>query len=173
MKAMRPQQIGVLVSTAPLRKTSMFGGRNEQRFNMEAVLQLAARFDLILVGSLTADEVFQYIEEHLPPRIKPKFRLYPRSFFHQFKTDEIMRTTDDPRNPAWESILKENGIRFEVLRSVIGEDHRHHQKKFAWDNLTEFILDDRVQLVTGSEGNLQFERPNALSRRQVPPFSST
>ena len=165
MKAMRPQQIGVLVSTAPLRKTAMSGGHSEQRFNMEAVLQLAARFDLVLVGSLTADEVFQYIEEHLPPRIKPKFKLYPRSFFHEFKTDEIMRTTDDPRNPAWERILTENGVRFEVLRSVIGEDHRHHQQKFAWDNLTEFILDDRVTLVTGGEGNLMFEKPKALARR--------
>jgi len=165
MKAMRPQQIGVLVSTSPLRKTSMFGGHSEQRFNMEAVLQLAARFDLVLVGSLTADEVFQYIEEHLPPRIKPKFKLYPRSFFHQFKTDEIMRTTDDPRNPAWERILTENGIHFEVLRSIIGEDNRHHQQKFAWDNMTQFILDDRVTLVAGSEGNLQFEKPRVLSRR--------
>jgi hypothetical protein len=165
MKAMRPQQIGLLVSTSPLRKTSTFGGRSEQRFNMEAVLQLAARFDLVLVGSLTADEVFQYIEEHLPPRIKPKFKLYPRSFFHQFKTDEIMQTTDDPRNPAWERILGENGVRFEILRSVIGEDHRHHQRKFAWDIMTDFILDDRVTLVTGSEGNLKFDKPNALSRR--------
>ena len=117
------------------------------------------------VGSLTADEVFQYIEEHLPPRIKPKFKHYPRSFFHQFKTDEVMQTTDDPRNPAWARILGENDIRFEVLRSVIGEDHRHHQKKFSWDTLTEFILDDRVTLVTGSEGNLRFDKPNALSRR--------
>jgi len=165
MKAMRPQQIGVVVSTSPLRKTATVGGRSEQRFNMEAVLQLAARFDLVLVGSLTSDEVFQYIEEHLPPRIKPKFKLYPRSFFHEFKTDEIMQTTDDPRNPAWERILTENGIRYEVLRSVIGEDHRHHQKKFAWDNMTEFILDDRVTLVTGSEGNLKYEKPKVLARR--------
>jgi hypothetical protein len=165
MKAMSPQQIGVVVSTSPLRKTSTIGGRSEQRFNMEAVLQLAARFDLILVGSLTADEVFQYIEDHLPPRIKPKFKFYPRSFFHEFNTDEVMRTTDDARNPAWERILTENGIRYEVLRSIIGDDHRHHQKKFAWDNMTEFVLDDRVTLVTGSEGNLRYEKPNALSRR--------
>ena len=162
---MRAQQIGILVSTAPLRKTATLRGRTEQRFNMEAVLELAGRFDLILVGSLTADEVFQYIEDHLPPRIKPKFRLYPRSFFHQFKTDEVMRTTDDPRNPAWQKILAENGIRFEVLRSIIGEDHRHHQQRFAWDGLTDFILDDRVTLVSGSEGTLLYEKPKALERR--------
>jgi hypothetical protein len=162
---MRAQQIGILVSTAPLRKTATLRGRTEQRFNMEAVLELAGRFDLILVGSLTADEVFQYIEDHLPPRIKPKFRLYPRSFFHQFKTDEVMRTTDDPRNPAWQKILAENGIRFEVLRSLIGEDHRHHQQRFGWDGLTDFILDDRVTLVSGGEGTLLYEKPKALERR--------
>jgi hypothetical protein len=162
---MRAQQIGILVSTGPLRKTATLRGRTEQRFNMEAVLELVSRFDLILVGSLTADEVFQYIEDHLPPRIKPKFRLYPRSFFHQFKTDEVMRTTDDPRNPAWQRILAENGIRFEVLRSIIGEDHRHHQQKFAWDTLTDFILDDRVMLVSGSEGTLLYDPPRTLSRR--------
>jgi len=162
---MRAQQIGILVSTSPLRKTATLRGRTEQRFNMEAVLELVSRFDLILVGSLTADEVFQYIEGHLPPRLKPKFRLYPRSFFHQFKTDEVMRTTDDPRNPAWQRILAENGIRFEVLRSIIGEDHRHHQQRFAWDGLTDFILDDRVTLVSGSEGTLLYEKPKTLERR--------
>ena len=162
---MRAQQIGILVSTAPLRKTAAFRGRTEQRFNMETVLELAGRFDLVLVGSLTADEVFQYIEGHLPPRIKPKFRLYPRSFFHEFKTDGVMRTTDDPRNPAWQKILAEHGIRFEVLRSVIGEDHRHHQQRFGWDGLTDFILDDRVTLVTGGEGTLLYEKPKALERR--------
>jgi len=162
---MRAQQIGILVSTSPLRKTATLRGRTEQRFNMEAVLELVSRFDLILVGSLTADEVFQYIEGHLPPRLKPKFRLYPRSFFHQFKTDEVMRTTDDPRNPAWQRILAENGIRFEVLRSIIGEDHRHHQQRFGWDGLTDFILDDRVTLVSGSEGTLLYEKPKALERR--------
>ena len=162
---MRAQQIGILVSTAPLRKTATLRGRTEQRFNMEAVLELAGRFDLILVGSLTADEVFQYIEDHLPPRIKPKFRLYPRSFFHQFKTEEVMRTTDDPRNAAWQRILAENVIRFEVLRSIIGEDHRHHQQRFAWDGLTDFILDDRVTLVSGGEGTLLYEKPRVLQRR--------
>ncbi|MBM4017335.1 MAG: hypothetical protein FJ288_03250 [Planctomycetes bacterium] len=162
---MRAQQIGILVSTAPLRKTATYRGATQQRFNIEAAMELATRFDLVIVGSLTADEVFQYIQEHLPPRIQPKFRFYPRSFFHEFKSDEVMRTTDDPRNPAWEKILAEHGVRFEVLRSVIGQDHRHHQQKFAWDNMSDFILDDRVTLVTGSEGSLQYERPKALDRR--------
>jgi hypothetical protein len=156
--------IGILTSTAPLRKTATRHGSTKQRFNMDACLELAMRFDVVIVGSLSADEVYQYIEEHLPPNIRPKFRLYPRSFFHRFKTDEVMRTTDDPRNAGWEQILSENDVKYDVLRSRIGEDHRHHQERFSWENLTNFILDDRVTLVTGSEGTLLFERPKVLNR---------
>jgi hypothetical protein len=105
--------------------------------------------------------VFDYIEEHLPPNARPKFHFYPRSFFHKFKTEEVMRTTDDPRNAGWQQILAENGVRFEVLRSRIGEDQRHHQEHFSWDNLTNFIMDPRVTLVTGSEGTLLYETPIA------------
>jgi hypothetical protein len=157
--------IGILTSTAPLRKTTTLHGVTKQRLNVEAIRELGMKFDVVIVGSLTADEVFEHIERNIPRELRPKFRLYPRSFFHQFKTDEIMRTTDDPRNPAWEQILQENGIRFEVLRSLIGDDHRHHQQKFAWDTLTDFILDDRVMLVSGSEGTLLYDPPRTLSRR--------
>jgi hypothetical protein len=158
------QRIGILVSTSPLRKSGTFGGVAKQRFNVEAALELGTRFDLILVGSISADEVFQYLEDHLPPNVKPKFKFYNRTFFHQYQTDEIMRTTDDPRNHGWQEILKMYGIRFETLRSVIGEDQRHHQEKFTWDTMSNFIMDDRVILVTGSEGMLRYEKPVALER---------
>ena len=157
-------RIAILVSTAPLRKTTTRLGVTKQRLNLDACLELAMRFDGIIVGSLSADEVFDYIAEHLPPHVRPKFHFYPRSFFHGFRTDEIMRTTDDPRNPAWEQILSENGIRHEVLRSLIGADHRHVQMKFTWDRLTEFITDDRVTLVTGGEGQLLYDTPRAAAR---------
>jgi hypothetical protein len=160
------QRIALLTSTAPLRKTGTFQGVARQRFNMEAALELSMRYDLVIVGSLSSDEVFEYIEEHLPPHVKPKFKFYNRTFFHKYKTDEVFEKTDDPRNAGWEDILKENNVRFEVLRSVIGDDHRHHQMKFAWDNLTNFILDDRVTLVSGNEGNILHDKPIALERKR-------
>lgn len=156
------ERIAILTSTAPLRKTTTVRGVTQQRLATEACLELGRRFDLIIVGSLTADEVFKYIEDHLPREIRPKFRLYPRSFFHGFRTDEVLRTTDDPRNPAWEQILSENGIRFDVLRSTIGDDYRHVQQKFRWDRMTDFIMDRRVTLVSGGEGQLLYETPKAL-----------
>jgi hypothetical protein len=160
------ETIAILVSTAPLRKTTTRHGATKQRLNMDACVELGEKFDTVIVGSLTADEVFKYIEQHLPPGLRPSFRLYPRSFFHNFHTDEIMRTTDDARNPAWQQILSENGIEFEVLRSRLGSDNRYEQKKFSWNNLSQFITDPRVTLVSGSEGQLLYEKPAAASGKR-------
>ena len=160
------ERLAILVSTAPLRKTTTRHGVTKQRLNMETCLELARRFDLVIIGSLSADEVFKYVEDHLPPEVRPRFRLYARSFFHGFRTDEIMRTADDPRNPGWQQILSENGVEFEVLRSRIGHDQRHQQERFAWDNLTHFVTDERVTLVTGGEGQLLYDQPRAARRKR-------
>jgi len=161
---MPTERIAILTSTAPLRKTTTHHGVTKQRLNLDACIELANRFDVVIIGSLSADEVYEHIERNIPPQFRPKFRLYPRSFFHRFRTDEVLRTTDDPRNAAWEQILKENGVRFEVLRSVIGADFRHTQKKFTWDTMTDFIMDRRVTLVSGSEGQLFCDAPATLQR---------
>jgi len=155
------EKIAILTSTAPLRKTTTRGGATKQRLNFQACLDLAERFDVIIAGSVAHDNVFDYLQRHLPREVRPKFRFYPRSFFHSFRTPEILRTTDDPRNPGWEQILSENGIRFEVLRSKIGPDNRYHQQKFDWKHLEVFITDPRVTLVEGGEGQMFFEQPLA------------
>jgi hypothetical protein len=155
------ERIAILTSTAPLRKTSSRMGVTKQRINLQAAVDLAYRFDVIIVGSLTADEVYDHFARSLPRDIRAKFRLYPRSFFHGFRTREIMRTTDDPRSPGWQQILSENGIPFEVLRSKVGSDHRHTQQRFSWEALSQFVTDPRVMLVTGGEGQLFYEKPAA------------
>jgi hypothetical protein len=119
---------------------------------------------VIIIASLSHDDVFAYIADHLPRDARPKFRLYARSYFHGFRTAEIMRTTDDPRNPGWERILSENGIKFEVLRSTLGADNRYRQEKFDWRQLGSFITDPRVMLASGSEGQLFYEAPAAAER---------
>lgn len=159
------EKIAVLPSTSPLRKTTTRHGTTKQRLNMEACIELSQQFDVIIIGSLSHDEVFSHISRNLPREARPKFRLYPRSYFHSFRTPEVMRTTDDPRTPGWERILSENGIKFEVLRSILGNDNTYHQEKFDWRDLGQFITDERVTLVTGSEGQLFFETPAAAARR--------
>jgi hypothetical protein len=159
------EDIAILTSTSPVRKTTTRHGTTKQRLNMQACLDLAERFDVVIMGSLSHDEVYEYIGRHLPRNLRPKFRLYSRSFFHSFRTPEIMRTTDDPRNPGWERILSENGIQFEVLRAKLDRaTNRYSQKKFDWRELTHFITDPRVTLVTGSEGQLFFEEPQAVPK---------
>jgi hypothetical protein len=152
------EQIAILTSTAPLRKTTTRHGATKQRLNLEACLELADRFGVILVGSLAADEVYQYVENHLPREVRSKFRLYPRSFFHQFRSEDPLAAADDLRDPAWQQILSENGIRFDPLRTRVGKDGRRRQKKFNWQELHIFVRDDRATLVTGGEGTLLYEK---------------
>jgi hypothetical protein len=151
------EKIALLTSTSPLRKTTTQHGVTKQRFNVNACLELAERFDVIIVGSLSADEVFQYMQEHLPREVLPRFRFYPRSFFHQFENEDKMKA-DDTRDPGWQQILSENGVKYEMLLRRRGVDARSRQEKFTWERLAEFIKDPRITLVTGGEGTLLYEK---------------
>jgi hypothetical protein len=158
----RMEKIALLTSTSPLRKTTTRHGRTKQRLNMDACMELAEKFDAVIIGSLSHDEVFEYIARHLPREARPKFRMYPRSYFHSVSARPAgMSGSDDPRDQGWQEILSENGIKFEVLRSILGDDHRYTKEKFDWRRLTRFITDGRVVLVTGSEGQLWFDEPEA------------
>jgi hypothetical protein len=156
------EKIAILVSTSPLRKTTTRMGVTKQRLNFDVCLELGRKFDVVIIGSLSADEVFEYVERHLTPEMRPRFRLYPRSFFHTLQSDDPKKLTDDPRNLGWQQILTENGVEYEVLRSRIGRDNRSNTQRFSWDRLTEFITDPRVMLVSGAEGQLLFDAPQAV-----------
>ena len=154
------ERIALLTSTSPLRKTASHHGVTKQRFNVNACLELTGRFDVIIIGSLAADEVFQYMQDHMSREVLAKFRLYPRSFFHQFNQgDATGATADDARDPGWQQILSENGIKFDVLLRRRGSDARARKIKFTWERLGEFIRDPRVTLVSGGEGTLLYEAP--------------
>ncbi|GAH63756.1 unnamed protein product, partial [marine sediment metagenome] len=76
------EKIAILTSTAPLRKTTTRGGITKQRLDMQACFDLAERFDVVIIGSLAHDQVYEYMERHLSREVRPKFRLYGRAFFH-------------------------------------------------------------------------------------------
>ena len=158
------ERIAILNSTSPLRKTTTRGGVTKQRMDLQVCIELAERFDVIILGSLAHDQVFEYLARHLPRDVRPKFRLYGRSFFHSFHTPETLSAADDPRNIGWQRILSENGVQFDVLRSRLGPDNRYRQEKFTWHELESFITDPRVILVTGGEGQLFYEQPTAARR---------
>jgi hypothetical protein len=153
------ERIAILTSTSPLRKTTTQRGVTQQRFNLEACLELAGQFDTVIVASLAADEVFQFMEAHLPREARAKFHFYARSFFHQFHSDDALNAADDVRDPGWQQILSENDVKFEVLLRRRGSDARSRKEKFHWEQLSRFITDPRVKLVTGGEGTLLYEKP--------------
>ena len=142
------EKIAVLTSTAPLRKTTTRRGTTKQRLNMDAVTELSERFDVVIIGSLAADKVYEYIERHLPREARPR-------------SEESLSSTDDPLNAAWTQILSENAIRFEVLRRKDSHNPHNRHEKFDWRNIGGFITDNRVTLVSGGEGQLFYDTPIA------------
>jgi hypothetical protein len=156
------ERIAILTSTSPLRKTTTQRGTTKQRFNLQACVELAEKFDVILVGSLAADEVFQFMEEHMPQDMGAKFHFYARAFFHQFQTEDVLHAVDDIRDPGWQQILSENGVKFEVLIRRHGGDPRARKVKFSWDKMDQFIKDNRVTFVTGGEGTLLYDKPTSV-----------
>ena len=149
-------KIAILRSTSPLRKTSSRAGVTKQRLNLDICLQLAETFDVVIVGSAAADEVFEHIAQTLPRAARMKFRLYARSFFMGYRGRE---EGDDGRNAGWEDILAENRIAFEPILTRQTPDQADEQVKFDWRTMEEFVTDRNVTFVSGSEGQLLFSKP--------------
>ncbi len=149
-------RIAILTSTSPLRKTSSRLGVSKQRLNLDACMQLAENFDMVVVGSTAADAVFEHIGKNLPRATRRKFRFYPRSFFLKHRGRE---EGDDGRNAGWETILAENRIDFEPILTKVKHDRSHEQVKFNWRNMEQFVTDRQVRFVSGSEGQLLFSKP--------------
>lgn len=149
-------RIAILRSTTPLRKTSAVGGVTKQRMNLDACVQLADKFDGVIVGSVAPDEVFEHISRHLPRNIRMKFRFYGRTFFMQHRG---RGEGDDGRNAGWETILAENRIDFEPIITRVGKNRQREQAKFTWQNMEEFVTDRNAVFVDGAEGQLLFSPP--------------
>jgi len=153
--------IAILTSTAPLRKTSAQGGVTKQRLNIDICVQLADKFDVVIVGSAAPDDVFDHISRNLPRSVRIKFRFYARSFFSaQPKRD----ADDDGRHAGWEAILAENHIAFEPLLTRVRPDRRTEQIKFDWRQMEDFVTDKNVTFVSGSEGQLLYSFPKKRAR---------
>lgn len=146
-------RIAILTSTSPLRKTSARSGVTKQRLNLDVCVQLADKFDVVIVGSGAPDEVFDHISRNLPRSVRLKFRFYARSHFAAHRPSD---ENDDVRNSGWESILAENRIEFDpiITRGRSGE-----QIKFDWRKMPDFVTDKNVSFVSGAEGQLLYAGP--------------
>jgi hypothetical protein len=153
--------IAILTSTSPLRKTSAQGGVTKQRLNIDICVQLADKFDVVIVGSAAPDDVFDHISRNLPRSVRIKFRFYARSFF---STQPKRDATDDGRHAGWEAILAENRVAFEPLLTRVRPDRRSEQVKFNWQQMEDFVTDKNVTFVSGSEGQLLYSFPKKHSK---------
>jgi len=149
-------KIAILRSTSALRKTSSRSGVTKQRMNIDACVQLADDFDIVVVGSAAPDEVFDHISRNLPRSVRMKFRFYPRSFFTK---QRIRDDSDDGRSAGWETILAENHVEFEPIIERARKDRTREQVKFDWQQMEDFVTDENVQFVDGAEGQLLYSKP--------------
>lgn len=145
-------RIAILTSTTALRKTSSHNGISQQRMNIDIALKLSEEFDLIIVGSSAADEVYEYLASRLPRQSRQKFRFYARSFF---KSQKPAGPGDDGRNAGWQNILLENQIPFELQAT---DPRTREQLNFNWRNIDLFIRSNKVSFVTGAEGQLIYTK---------------
>lgn len=153
-------RIAILTSTSPLRKTSARSGVTKQRLNIDICMQLAEKFDVVIVGSVAADEVFDHISRNLPRSARMKFRFYARSFFTSQRSHE---EGDDGRDAGWETILAENRIEFEPIITKTLPGKSREQVKFTWRDMADFVTDKDVVFISGSEGQLLYGRPTKFN----------
>ena len=151
--------VAVLRSTSPLRKTSSRSGVTKQRFNLDAAVQLAERFDIVIVASTAGDAVFDHMSRNLPRSLRMKFRFYGRGFFASRRSSD---GSDDGRNAGWETILAENRVEFEPIISAAKGDE-NEKLKFDWRLMEDFVTDKNVTFVFGGEGQLLFSRPKMFT----------
>lgn len=137
-------KIAILSSSKPLRTQVVKRGKTKQVLNGKVVGDLAANYDLVIIGSTASDEFYQYLYNYLPIHNRSKFRMYGRSFFTTQPIPEETDEVQDQRSQGWMQILKENHVNFDSIRKTMGEDLLPRMEHFTWQNMEGFIADDRV-----------------------------
>ena len=153
--------VAILRSTSPLRKTSSRSGVTKQRFNLDAAVQLADRFDIVIVASTAGDAVFDHMSRNLPRSLRMKYRFYGRSFFASRRSSD---GSDDGRNAGWETILAENRVEFEpIINAPKGGENE--KRKFDWRQMEDFVIDKNATFVFGGEGQLLFSKAKMFTEK--------
>ena len=90
-------KIAILPTSSLLRMEVVKRGKRRQALNGKVIGDLAAHYDIIIVGSTASDQFYEYLYNSLPLQQRSKLRLYGRSFFANQPTevsiDDI--TTDE------------------------------------------------------------------------------
>jgi len=122
-------------------------GKRKQALNGKVIGELAAKFDLIICGSTASDQFYEFLYNSLPLHQRARFRLYGRSFFSSQPIEEHEGEINDARSLGWMEILNENHVNFETVRKAMGDDLLPRMERFNWENMEDFIIDDRVTVL--------------------------
>ncbi len=144
-------KIAILPTSKPLRAEVVKRGKRRQTLNGRVIGDLAAHYDVIIIGSTASDQFYEYVYNHLPLQQRSRLRLYGRSFFANQPTEDSSDGINDPRTVGCMEILTETHIMFETLRKTMGPDLLPRMEHFSWENMEEFILDDRVEVLKSAD----------------------
>jgi hypothetical protein len=144
-------KIAILPTSKPLRVLVVKRGKTKQVLNGKMIGELSSNYDLVIIGSTASDEFYEYVYNYLPLNQRVKFRLYGRSFFTSQREVDDSEGPVDQRSAGWMAILKENRINYESMRKTMGPDLLPRIEQFTWQNMAAFILDDRVEVLSGEE----------------------
>jgi hypothetical protein len=144
-------KFAILPTSKPLRSQVVKHGRPKQVLNGKILGDLAANYDLVIIGSTASDEFYQYLYNALPLNYRSKFKLYGRSFFTSMEAPEEETETTDQRTLGWMRILQENHINFETVRKTMGTDLMPRMEQFTWERMGDFIIDGRVIVLRESD----------------------
>lgn len=137
----------ILPSSKPLRIEVVKRGKRKQALNGKVIGELAAKYDLIICGSTASDQFYEFLFNSLPLNQRAKFRMYGRSFFASQPTDAREGEIQDARSLGWMEIFNENHVNFETVRKAMGDDLLPRMEHFSWENMEDFIIDDRVTVL--------------------------
>jgi len=148
---MSTRKIAILTSTRPLRKDVMRGGRRLEVIDPRMLMNLAAAFDLVIIASAASEKFYERIRGSITLKAQPIFKMYSREFFDRFSNTSVLPADRaDAKAKAWQTILKENRIQFELQRKVISDNYDVSFEDFNADNLKSFVSDPRVVFIDSS-----------------------
>ncbi len=140
-------KIAILPTSKPLRMEVIKRGKRRQTLNGKVIGDLAAKYDMVIIGSTASDQFYEYLFNTLPLHQRAKFRLYGRSFFANQSTEVSDDEIADQRSRGWAEILTENHIAFETVRKTMGSDLLPRMERFTWERMEDFIQDSRVDVL--------------------------
>jgi hypothetical protein len=126
----------------------MRSGRQIEVVDPAMLMNLAARYELVIVASGASEKFYDRIRDTLTLKAQPIFRMYSREYFERFSAPSV--PTEDrvrAQHKAWQEILKENHVAFELQRKVMSEDYSPSFEEFNAEHLEEFISDPRVDFI--------------------------